>query len=75
MGDNLSFGGGPSQGTENLASSKHSNTLIYKAELNSGAKGHFEASLSSKVLTQPLRSAWEDDTCLGRQSQATRARK
>lgn len=43
------------------------NIVILWAELDGGAQEHSEASfLSSKVLTLPLRSAWEDDTCLGR---------
>lgn len=59
MWDDLAFGGG---------SSHHSTSL--KAQFERVAQGPFEASfLIREALIQPLRSPWEDDTCLGRQSE------
>lgn len=49
--------------------------LLRRLSLMVGAEALEACFLTRGALNQPLRSAWEDDTCLGLQSEGTRSKK
>lgn len=77
--EGLVFSSGSSQGTEGLASNLKKMAPCYLYLVGWAwwwTIETLEASFPTrKALIQSLRSAWQDDTCLGLQSEGTRSRK